>query len=138
MQCRLRVMKRGLLVIAAGLAAVVGLAAPAPADAPKVRSTVHIHGLGPDPSYVAWVGDVHSPKRKCERGRTVTAYYYVGGTAQQTDEVVTDRFGDFTADAGLVGDEYYYAIVSRKVVGSGDNKIVCKSDRSPNVTLPEP
>ena len=125
-------MKRSLTCIAVGVTVGFALVAPAAADAPKVKSTVHMHGLGPDPEYDSWVGDVHSRKRKCERGRTVTVVYHEAPKPFEVGSDVTDRLGHWRVQMNFPGDDPYHAEVKRRVVGSGDNKVVCKADRSPN------
>lgn len=133
-----RVASRVTVVGLVAVASAVSLMKPAAADAPKVRSTVHMHAIGPDPEYDHWVGGVHSRKRKCQRGRTVTVYYEETPAPERVDSDQTDRFGHWQVLINVLGtDDPYYAVVSRKVVGSGDNRIICKPDRSPDFGLPD-
>jgi hypothetical protein len=127
--------RRKLIGIGSALAVIAAaLAVSAGAATPKFASTVHMHGVGPSPGYDHWVGHVHSRKRKCERGRTVTVFYEGSDVGSDT----TDRQGHWQIPTAAPGDDPYYASVSRKVVGSGDNKVVCKADRSPSFGFPPP
>ena len=114
------------------LAAIVAVA-PAGADVKHFSSIVHMHGLGPDPEYDSWIGDVHSRKRACERGRTVVVVYNEPPKPFKVGSDVTDRLGHWRVAINLPGkDDPYNAVVRRKVIGHGDDKIVCEPDRSPD------
>lgn len=123
--------------IGLGVAAIVlgaALAASVGASAPKFSSHVHMHGV--DPQVENWVGDVHSPMRKCQRGRTVTVIYQEAPEPEKVGSDITDRRGHWQIPVAVPGDDPYYAKVAREVIGTGDNKIVCKADRSPGFGFP--
>ena len=128
-------MQRGLALLAVLVASLMVATGSATAGggAPKIGSQVHMHGVGPDPTYDHWVGDVHSRKRKCERRRIVTVFYEETPSPESVGSDTTDRQGHWQVPVAVLGkDDPYYAVVSRKVIGRGDNKVVCKADQSPD------
>ena len=130
---RIRLTGAGTLAAVGAVVISAVLIAPVGAAAPKIASTVHMHGVGPDPEYDSWVGDVHSRKRKCERGRTVVVIYEESPTPFEVGSDVTDRLGHWRVEYEFSGtDDPYYAVVRKKVIGTGDDRIVCKADRSPD------
>jgi hypothetical protein len=54
----------------------------------------------------------------------------------QAGNDVTDRDGHWAIQPVAIGDDPYYAVVKRKVVGRGDGKLICKADRSPRSAPP--
>ena len=137
MTARLKQIPATLGTAVAVLLAAVALAAPANAEVKQFASIVHMHGIGPDPDYDSWVGDVHSRKRKCERNRKVVVIYNESPDPFIVGSDLTDRLGHWRVQQNLPGaDDPYNAVVRRKVIGQGDERIVCGADRSPDFSFP--
>jgi hypothetical protein len=113
------------------------LAGTAGAEVKQYPSTVHMHAIGPDPDYDHWVGDVHSRKAKCEPRRRVAVIYNETPDPEVVGSDRTDRFGHWQVPINVLGvDDPYHAVVRRKVIDRGGDKIVCQADRSPDFGLP--
>jgi hypothetical protein len=120
------------LVMALTLGLAVGTSQAAKTK--KLVSNIEIEGLAPNTAFT-FIGDVHSRKNKCERNRTVTLYYNVGGEFEDVGTTTTDRTGDWEISPNLVGDTAFYAAVEKRKIGAGDRKLVCKAADSPQFFL---
>ena len=131
-------MKRaGLIGMAALLAASVGVVASAEGKTTRVASVVDQDGYAyPEENTYQFVGNVWSPKARCERRRKVTVYYEQPGGTSVVDSDTTNRTGDWEVTVHLLGDTAYYAKVGRKEITRDGNTIVCKADRSPDFDRP--
>jgi hypothetical protein len=125
-------------LLAVGLLATPGWTA----KGKKVKSEVELEGYreADSPPREIYIGDVHAKKNKCERDRHVTVYYDTeAGPGENFVPVgtdTTDRTGDFEVVLELIGDDDpYYATVDKRRIGSGDKKLVCKADESPEILI---
>lgn len=77
-----------------------------------------------------FIGHLKSPKDKCLRGRTVKLILRNGNTGESSlaDTDKTGRSGHWHLDGDLFMIDRAKMKVTRKVVGSGDNKRVCEPD----------
>jgi hypothetical protein len=83
---------------------------------------------------LTFLGDVHAKKNKCERNREVTLRNTDPdpGADALHGPVTTDHTGDWEIDVDFEDLNLgpYIAEVSRKKVGQGDKRIVCKAAES--------
>jgi hypothetical protein len=129
------------IVLSLGLAVSAGYGA----KVKRVASEVEVDGWrydSDDFDFVA-VGDVHSNKSKCEKGRTVTVIRNDGpfdelppeGEGDAVGEVKTDATGDWEFTIETNGGDtpnFMTATVARKKVTTrGGKKLICKADKAP-------
>jgi hypothetical protein len=128
-------MTRTAALLACTIALVAGLAVAGIADAKakKVISEVEIDAFSVQPPDFDFffVGDVHSNKPKCEKGRTVNVSYVGPAPPFDIGTTTTDRTGDWELHPELTGQGDYVAVVDRKKIKKGEKKIVCKAATSP-------
>jgi hypothetical protein len=77
-----------------------------------------------------WVGHLRSPRHACIRGRTVKLFLRNGNNDEVTlaDKDRTGRRGHWTLDGNLFTIDRAQIKVTRKRIGSGDNRRICKPD----------
>jgi hypothetical protein len=129
-------MKRaGTLSLAIVLTLGLAVTASHAAKAKRVASEVEVSGWHFLAGDATFVGDVHSKKSKCEKGRAITVYAYDDPTDDPTEvgTTATDGTGDWELDPPDMGvpNNYHSASVDRKKVRRGDKKLICKADESP-------
>jgi hypothetical protein len=125
-----------------GLAVVLSLGLAAGAQAAKAKrvgTEIEIEGTRYTPSTntLTFVGDVSSPKTKCEKRREVTIHYNGPAPPDDVAEGLTDHTGDFelgVSNSGLPGGEFV-AEVARRKIKKGDTKLVCKAATSSTFIL---
>jgi hypothetical protein len=128
-------MKRvGTLGLAIVLTLGLAVTASHAAKAKKVASEVEASGWNFASGEFTLIGDVHSKKSKCEKGRAVTVYAYNQPTDDPTEvgTTTTDGTGGWELHPpDMAPNNYHSASVDRKKIGRGDKKLVCKADESP-------
>lgn len=77
-----------------------------------------------------WVGHLRSPRKRCLRGRTVKLFLRNGNNDKTTlaDTDRTGRRGRWTLDGDLFTIDRAQIKVTRKSIGSGDNRRICQRD----------
>jgi hypothetical protein len=85
-------------------------------------------GSGPD-AQGHFVGHLESPKQGCVRDRTVKLFMRDGndGSITLADTDKTGRHGGWVLDGGLFTIDRAQVRATRKVIGSGDNRRICKA-----------
>jgi hypothetical protein len=78
-----------------------------------------------------FVGHLESPKEKCVRGRTIKLFLRNGnnGKTKLADTDHTGKRGGWTVEGDLFTIDRAQIKATRKVIGSGDNRRVCKADK---------
>jgi len=77
-----------------------------------------------------WVGHLKSPRKACLRGRTVKLFLRNGNNdkIKLADTDRTGRRGHWTLDGNLFTIDRAQIKVTRKAIGSGDNRRICGRD----------
>lgn len=122
--------RNGLLVCAVfAFLAFGAVAAASTASSPTkvVLDRLTTTGTGPDQEG-HFVGHLESPKEKCLRGRTVKLLLRNGnnGDVKLADTDTTGKRGHWVLDGNLFTIDRAQMKVTRKVIGSGDNRRICK------------
>jgi hypothetical protein len=131
--------RTALILLATGLVLGLAVGTTQAAKAKKVATKVEIElGINTGMGTVRFLGDVHSQKSKCEKGRQVAIVYRgpepgFGVVATTT----TDRTGDWELTPSQVDapDGPYTAEASRKKIKKGEKKVVCKAATSNEVVI---
>lgn len=116
------------------LLAFLVLAAVAVARTPSTPTKVVVDdftqtGTG-ETSQGHWVGHLKSPRKGCLRGRTVKLFLRNGNNDETklADTDRTGRRGHWTLDGNLFTIDRAQIKVTRKSIGSGDNRRICEPD----------
>jgi hypothetical protein len=127
--------KRPVTVTLASLLALAFAPGPAQAASKKISTEAEIEFA----TYTAFstaefLGDVHSRRSKCERGRKVTLIHATNGAVASTR---TDRTGDWelTLPLASANEGEHVIKVSRKRIKRGGKVLVCKPAISDEVVL---
>ena len=126
-----------LTAVLATAAALAGLAGAALAHATAIGSQ-HTMDFTPDVASDRFAGQISSTKAFCERGRSVTLYRVVGGSAVPDQSVATATTGPNGAWSKGVGDARsgsYYAVAAKKVARSSRHEHVCKAARTASLSV---
>jgi hypothetical protein len=131
--------RRALILLATTLVLGLAVGTTQAAKTKKVVTDAEIElGRHTGMGTVLFLGDVHSPKPKCEKSREVTLVYQgpvPGFGAIET--TTTDRTGDWELTPSTLDapDGSYAAEVSRKRIKKGEKRLVCKAATSNEVVL---